>query len=52
MKRDHVLERSLKIETLWDILEKKKLLLKKVFCAKERLIAQQYAIFVGDHDCS
>ena len=32
--------------------KKKKLLLKKVFCAKERLIAQQYAIFVGDHDCS
>ena len=50
MKRYHVLEKSLKVETLWDILEKKKPLLKKVFCAKERLKAQQYANFLGGHE--
>ena len=44
------LEKSLRIETLWDILEKKKPLFKKVFCAKERLKAQQYSNFIGDNE--
>ena len=66
LKKQHVLEKSLKIEKLWDILgkplnfsqkslnifesslNKNNLCLKKVFCAKKRLNAQQYANFLGD----
>ena len=48
--RHHVLEKSFKIETLWDILEKITFVKKSVFCAKERLKAQQYANFIGDHE--
>ena len=37
MKRYHVLEKSLKVETLWDILEKKKPLLKKSVLCKGKI---------------
>ena len=68
LKKHHVLEKSLKIEKLWDILEKSfdfpqkslnifesslnkiTFVKKKVFCAKERMKAQQYANFLGCHE--
>ena len=43
------LEKSLKLKHC-GISLKKKPLLKNVFCAKERLKAQQYANFISDHE--